>query len=60
MNDAYNKDNNNNSYYYKVNNNKTRTNGFFKYKTKIIGSTPDNDTRLDTKVVAFMKDLSSF
>ena len=59
MNDAYNKDNNNN-YYYKVNNNKTRTSGFLKYKTKIIGSTPDNDTRLDTKVVALMKHLSSF
>lgn len=59
VNDAYNKDNNN-YYYYKANNNKTRTSGFFKYKTKTIGSTPDNDTRLDTKFVALMKHLSSF
>ena len=39
-----NDDNDNN-----INNNKTTTSNSFKYKTKIIGSTPDNASRLNAE-----------
>ena len=41
-------------------NNKTITSKCFKYKTKIIGSTSDNENRLNTEVVVPLKYLSNF
>ena len=41
-------------------NNKTATSKSFEYKTKITGSTPDKNSRLDTKVVVSLKYLSNF
>ena len=41
-------------------NNKTATRKSFEYKTKITGSTPDKNSRLDTKVVVSLKYLSNF
>ena len=35
----------------KIKNNKTTTCKFFKYMTKLIGSTPKNNSRLNTEVV---------
>ena len=35
----------------KINNNKATTSKFFKYMTKLIGSTPKNNSRLNTEVV---------
>ena len=43
-----------------MNNNKTTTSKSFKYKAKLIGSTPDNTNRLDTKVAAPLNYLSNF
>ena len=37
--------------YIKINNNKTITSKSFENKTKLIGSTPDNNNTLDTEVV---------
>ena len=45
---------------YRINNNKTTTSKSFEYKTKIIGSTPDNNSRLDAEVVSPLKYLSNF
>ena len=44
---------------YRINNNKTTTNKFFGYKTKIIGNTPADNNTLDTKVVVPLKCLSN-
>ena len=44
----------------KVNNNKTVTSKSFKYKTKIIRSTPNNGNRLNAEVVVPWKYLSNF
>ena len=41
-------------------NNKTATSKSFEYNTKITGSTPDKNSRLDTKVVLSLKYLSNF
>ena len=49
VNDAANK--NNDSGNHRVNNNKTTTLNFFRCKTKILGSTPDNISRLNAEVV---------
>ena len=43
-----------------INNNKTIANKFFEYKTKLIGSTPDDNNVLDTAVVVLLKYLSNF
>ena len=43
-----------------TNNNKTATSISFKYKTKIIGSTSDNASRLNAEVVVPLKYLSNF
>ena len=40
----------------KINNNNT-TNKSFKYKTKIIGSTPDNESRLNAEIAVPLKYL---
>ena len=45
---------------YRLNNEKTATNKYFEYKTKIMGSTPIINSTLDTKVVVLLKYLSIF
>ena len=45
---------------YIINNNKTITSKPFHYKTKIIGSTPNNSSRLDTEIVVPLKYWSNF
>ena len=51
---------NNDANNFGINNNKTRKSKSFEYKTKLIGSTPNTDTRLDVEVVVPLKDLSNF
>ena len=53
---------NNNAGNYRINNKNTIciNKTFFEYKTKIIGSTPNDDNTLNTKVVALLKYLSTF
>ena len=41
-------------------NNKSTTSKSFEYKTKVIGSTPNNNSRLDAEVVVSLKHLSNF
>ena len=45
---------------YKTNNNKKATSELFECKTKITASTPENNRRFDTKIVALLKHLSNF
>ena len=52
--------NGNNAANYRINSNKTATSRSFKYKTKIIESTPNDNNRLDTEVVVPLKYLSNF
>ena len=58
INDSANENNDANNY--RKNNNKTTTNKFFEYKTKIIGRTPNDNNILDTEVVVPSKYLSNF
>ena len=58
INDDYNNTTNNNIN--RFNNNKTITSKFFKCKTKVTGSTPDNEKRLNAEVVFPLKQLSNF
>ena len=51
--------NENNANNYRINNNKTVASKSFTYKTKIIGSTPDDDNTLDTEVAVPLKYLSN-
>ena len=44
-------DENNDANNFRINNNKTTTSKPFEYKTKLIGSTLNNDSRLDIEVV---------
>ena len=44
----------------KIKNNKTTTSKFFEYKTKIIGSMPNNNNILDAKIIVPLKYLSNF
>ena len=44
----------------KINNNKPITSKYFEYKTKLIGSTPNNINILDAEVVVLLKYLSNF
>ena len=57
MNEAANE---NNDDEYKVNNEKTTTSKTFEYKTKKTGSTPDNNSRLDSEVNVPLIYLSNF
>ena len=50
-------DNDNND---RLNNNKTITSKSFKQKTKIIGSTSHNESRLNAEVVVSLKELINF
>ena len=52
--------NENKSDCYRMNNEKTKTNKSFEYKTKMIGNTPTDDSRLDTEVFVPLKHLSNF
>ena len=52
--------NENNADNYRINNNKIITSKSFKYKTKIIGSTANDNNTLDTEVVVPLKYLSNF
>ena len=54
-----NDNNNNNNNNNRINNNIT-TSKSFEYKTKIIGSTPNNNNILDTEAVVPLKYLSNF
>ena len=56
INDEENKIDNNN----RINNNKIIRSKSFEYKTKKIGSTPNNNNILDTEVVVPLKYLSKF
>ena len=58
VNDDVNENNDANNF--RINNNKTTTSKFFEYKTKLIGSTPNNDSRLGAEVVVPLKYLSNF
>ena len=51
---------NNDANNFRINNNKTTTSKSFEYKTKLNGSTPNNDNRLDAEVVVPLKYLSNF
>ena len=56
LNDSANENNHAN----RINSNKTTTRKSFEYLAKIIGSTPDNDNRLNGEVVGPLKHLSNF
>ena len=58
VNDSANENNDANNF--RINNNKTTRSKCFKYNSKLIGRTPNNDHRLDTEVVVPLKYLSNF
>ena len=45
---------------YRINNNKTATSKSFEYKTKLIGITPNDNSRLNVEVAVPLKYLSNF
>ena len=55
-----NNNNNNNKKKNRINNNEIIRSKFVKYKTDIIGSTPNNNNILDAEVVFSLKYLSNF
>ena len=57
VNDSANENNNANNF--RINNNKTTRSKSFECKDNLIGSTPDNDGRLDVEVVVPLKNLSN-
>ena len=56
--DSANEDNDANNFI--INSSKIKTSKSFEYKTKLIGSTPNNDYRLHTAVVVSLRYLSNF
>ena len=58
INDDYNNDTTTNNN--RFNNNKTIASKFFKCKTKVTGSTLDNEKRLNAEVVFPLRQLSNF
>ena len=58
INDSANENNDANNY--RINNNKTTTSKSFEYKTKILGTTPNDKNILDAEVVVPLKYLSNF
>ena len=52
--------NGNNAANYRIHSNKATTSRSFKYKTKIIGSIPNDNNRLETEVVVPLKYFSNF
>ena len=57
INDSANENNDANNF--RINNNKITTSKYFDYKTKLIGSTPNNNSRLNAEVVVPLKYLSN-
>ena len=57
VNDSANENNNANNF--RINNNKTTRSKSFECKDNLIGSTPDNDSRLDVEVAIPLKNLSN-
>ena len=57
INDGLNENNASNN---RTNNNKTITSKYFEYKTRLIGSTANNNNTLNAEVVVPLKDLSNF
>ena len=55
-----NSENENNATNNRIHNNKTIRGKSFEYKTRLIGSTPNNNNILDTVVVVSLKYLSNF
>ena len=51
---------NNDANNFRIYNNKTTSSKSFEYKTKLIGTKPNNDYRLDAGVVVPLKYLSNF
>ena len=51
---------NNDAGNHEINNKKTTTSKSFEYKTKIIGSTPNNNSKTDAEVAVTLKYLSNF
>ena len=47
-------------YNFRINSNKTTTSKYIQYNRRIIGSTPNNDNRLDVEVVVPLKYLIKF
>ena len=58
VNDSANENNDVNNF--RIKNNKTTTSKSFEYKTKLIGSTPNNDYRFDAEVVGSIKVFKQF
>ena len=58
LNDSANENNDANNY--RINNNKTTACKSFQYKTKLIGSTPNNNSRLNAEVAVPLKHSSNF
>ena len=56
----YSANENNDASNYRMSNNKRATSKSFECKTKIIGSTPNSNSRLNTEVVIPLKCLSNF
>ena len=52
--------NENNADNYRINNSKTITSKSFEYKTKLIGSTPNDNNTLNADIVVPLKYLSNF
>ena len=57
VNDDVNENNADNN---KINNNKTIISKSFKYKTEVMGRTPDDNQTLDTEAVVLLKYFSNF
>ena len=58
INDSVNENNRANNY--EINNNKTTTSKFFEYKTKVIGSTSNDNDIIDAEVIVPLEYLSNF
>ena len=52
--------NENNASRIKINNNRTTTSKFYKYRTKVMGNTTNNNNKLDAEVAVPLKCLSNF
>ena len=53
-------DENNDANNFRINDNKTTATKSFEYKTKLIGSTSNDDSRLDAEIVVPLKYLGNF
>ena len=60
MNDTADENEKNGAIDFRINNDKTTRSKSFEYKTKLIGSTSYNTSRLNAEVVVPLKNLSNF